>query len=294
MLARILYSDLAGLFMLIASIPMLALGIAGITVAKSGSASSKVVSSVLFGIAVATDVILTSIDSLWEISGLTDSQVLWGAGAALQMALYMIAWNCIRQRSVWVNVAAGGTAIILGVLWRLAVSFVSDLWFPADAVRTGPAADFYSVFIYLIWVGLAFVGLLLMHFLGKAFTRPSAMPVVGGNQEPHPIGPADPRWDTSTHNTDCGVVAVSDGYTPKTLPAQTKTNTLAIVSLITAFFISIVAVITGHMALKQIERSGEQGRGLALTGLVIGYLGLVSGLVMVVVALSGMASVYSY
>ena len=71
---------------------------------------------------------------------------------------------------------------------------------------------------------------------------------------------------------------------------QTKTNTLAIVSLITAFLISIVAVITGHIALKQIDQTGEQGRGLALAGLIIGYIGLVSGLIYFITTVAAFAS----
>lgn len=61
-----------------------------------------------------------------------------------------------------------------------------------------------------------------------------------------------------------------------------KTNTLAIVSLISAivgfvlipFVPSIVAVITGHMSLGQIKRTGEQGRGLGLAGTIIGWVGV--------------------
>ena len=62
-------------------------------------------------------------------------------------------------------------------------------------------------------------------------------------------------------------------------PAAPKTNVLAIVSLVSAFFISLVAIITGHIALSQIKKTGEQGRGLAIAGLVLGYLGLVAGII---------------
>lgn len=50
------------------------------------------------------------------------------------------------------------------------------------------------------------------------------------------------------------------------------TNTLAIVSLVSSFFVGLAGVITGHIALSQIKRTGEEGRGLAIAGLVIGYL----------------------
>lgn len=79
-----------------------------------------------------------------------------------------------------------------------------------------------------------------------------------------------------------------------TPPQQAKTNTLAIVSLVSAFLISIVAVITGHMALKQIELTGEQGRGLAIAGLILGYIGLAAGLIYFIVAMSSLAALTSY
>ena len=67
--------------------------------------------------------------------------------------------------------------------------------------------------------------------------------------------------------------------------ASMQTNTLAVVSLVTAigsflahiipfvggFTLSVVAIITGHMARGQIKKTGEQGSGLALAGLIIGY-----------------------
>lgn len=66
-------------------------------------------------------------------------------------------------------------------------------------------------------------------------------------------------------------------------PASSKTNVLAIVSLVSAFFISLVAIITGHIALNQIKKTGEQGRGLAIAGLILGYVGLVAGIIFAIV-----------
>jgi hypothetical protein len=70
-------------------------------------------------------------------------------------------------------------------------------------------------------------------------------------------------------------------YSP--MQQEPRYNVLAIVSFISAFFISLVAVITGHMALGQIKRTGEKGRGLAIAGVIIGYVGLVGGLLAIVV-----------
>lgn len=82
-----------------------------------------------------------------------------------------------------------------------------------------------------------------------------------------------------------GSAPAYDAGTPSyaAAPSGQKTNVLAIVSLVSAFFISIVAIITGHIALSQIKKTGEQGRGLAIAGLIIGYVGLVIGIIVAIV-----------
>src|SRR3979411_1452465 len=65
------------------------------------------------------------------------------------------------------------------------------------------------------------------------------------------------------------------------LPAPT--NTLAIVSLASGVLCwvvvpvigAIVAVVTGHLAKREIRRTGEQGDMLATVGLILGYVHLV-------------------
>jgi hypothetical protein len=74
------------------------------------------------------------------------------------------------------------------------------------------------------------------------------------------------------------------GYGQQNGPA--KYNVLAIVSFVSAFFISLVAIITGHIALSQIKRTGEQGRALAIWGLVLGYLGLLAGIIALVLVIA--------
>jgi Domain of unknown function (DUF4190) len=64
-------------------------------------------------------------------------------------------------------------------------------------------------------------------------------------------------------------------------PATRPTNGLAIAALvcgIAAFGTGITflpAIICGHLARGQIRRTGEQGDGLALAGLILGYVGAV-------------------
>ena len=58
-----------------------------------------------------------------------------------------------------------------------------------------------------------------------------------------------------------------------------RNNRLAVASLVlSALWLfglgSLLGVVLGHIALRQIEASGERGRGLAIGGLVRGYLAL--------------------
>jgi uncharacterized membrane protein len=75
---------------------------------------------------------------------------------------------------------------------------------------------------------------------------------------------------------------------PQVYPA---TNGLAVASFVAgllwlAWFGSIVAVILGHVALRQIKQSGgrETGNGLAIAGLVLGYMGVATLLLFLAVA----------
>jgi hypothetical protein len=73
------------------------------------------------------------------------------------------------------------------------------------------------------------------------------------------------------------------GYAP--------TNGLAIASLVCGlvqflgFWIvtGIPAIIMGHIARRRIKLSGEQGDGMALAGLILGYIGLVLGIIFVII-----------
>jgi hypothetical protein len=50
-----------------------------------------------------------------------------------------------------------------------------------------------------------------------------------------------------------------------------RTNTLAVIAFVAAFLQPIAAIITGHIALRQLKTSGEAGRDLAKAGLILGY-----------------------
>ena len=55
-------------------------------------------------------------------------------------------------------------------------------------------------------------------------------------------------------------------------PAAKPTNTLAIIALIGAFVFPLAGIICGHIALGQIQRTGEGGQPLALWGTILGYV----------------------
>ncbi|TVQ34297.1 MAG: DUF4190 domain-containing protein [Wenzhouxiangella sp.] len=79
--------------------------------------------------------------------------------------------------------------------------------------------------------------------------------------------------------------------------AAPQNSTLAIVSLIFGVLAwtflpvigNIVAIITGHLARSEIRDSqgALQGDGLALAGLILGYLGLLLGVMVVLLIIFG-------
>lgn len=60
---------------------------------------------------------------------------------------------------------------------------------------------------------------------------------------------------------------------------EPKTNTLAIVGFVLSFLLNIVGAIISLVALSQIKKSGEKGRGLAIAGAIIGFIGFVLSII---------------
>ena len=88
--------------------------------------------------------------------------------------------------------------------------------------------------------------------------------------------PTHVRLPVRPHGAPYGAAPGYGGY------SGARTNSLAIISFIASlvgmfvipFLASVAAVITGHMSLGQIKRTGEGGRGLALAGTIIGWVGV--------------------
>lgn len=69
------------------------------------------------------------------------------------------------------------------------------------------------------------------------------------------------------------------GYTMNGQPiyqqsAPPRTNVFAVLALVLGIFTGLFGIIFGHVALSQIKRTGELGSGMALAGLIIGYVWL--------------------
>ncbi len=75
--------------------------------------------------------------------------------------------------------------------------------------------------------------------------------------------------------------------------AGRRTNSLAIAALCCAVgqliagpFAGIAAIVLGAMSLNQIRQSGEEGRGMAITGLVLGIVGTVLAVFLLIFVLA--------
>lgn len=89
-----------------------------------------------------------------------------------------------------------------------------------------------------------------------------------------------------------GTVAPYQPYYPPAVPVP-PTSGLAIGSLVcgiaeifTLGFAAIPAVILGHLARAQIKQTGERGDGMAVAGLILGYMAIV-GWVLVLMVIAG-------
>jgi len=91
-----------------------------------------------------------------------------------------------------------------------------------------------------------------------------------------------PRAATIGDMSDYSQIPAPAPAYQNTYALQQKTNVLAIISLIAAFVMPLAAIITGHIALSQIRRTGEQGEGLAKAGLILGYVFVALGVLLVI------------
>lgn len=106
--------------------------------------------------------------------------------------------------------------------------------------------------------------------------------------------PAPQSNNTQSYNTQSyEAQPAAQSYPPQPAAPRTAlsttmahTNTFAVIAVILAFIQPIAGIIFGHMAMGQIKRNGDSGRGLALTGLILGYIYLAFIVIFVVLYVS--------
>jgi peptidyl-prolyl cis-trans isomerase B (cyclophilin B) len=80
---------------------------------------------------------------------------------------------------------------------------------------------------------------------------------------------------------------------PQFVPVSNKTNGMAIAALVVSLICCApLGVIFGHLAISQINKTCEGGRGLAVAGLVIGYIGCALGILYMIVVAGAASSGY--
>lgn len=81
------------------------------------------------------------------------------------------------------------------------------------------------------------------------------------------------EYDTDEKSADKPAEKAPAAKATKAKYDFSKLNTLAVVSAATAAtgFGAVAAVITGHVSLAQIKKTGENGRGWAIAGVAAGY-----------------------
>ena len=86
------------------------------------------------------------------------------------------------------------------------------------------------------------------------------------DQHPYPVNHQNPYPQPGDY-PQAGPPA---GYHPPY--THPETNIFAILAIVLAFFTGILGIVFGHIARHQIKRTGQAGNGLALAGLIVGYV----------------------
>ena len=112
---------------------------------------------------------------------------------------------------------------------------------------------------------------------------PTCGMAVGSTAAPAPAAPAVQAAPVAPNQVPQEPAPV---YQPAYTPAPISTNGLAIASMVLGLTgVSIVALVLGYIARKQIRQSNgrQEGSGFATAGIVLGWIGTVLGTIVVIV-----------
>jgi hypothetical protein len=102
----------------------------------------------------------------------------------------------------------------------------------------------------------------------------SAAPPSPGQQPPYGYAPPPPPGYGPGYGQQPGYgppPGYGPGYGPQFYGPR-QTNTMAILALVLAFVAAPAGIVLGIIARKQIRRTGEEGDGLALAGIIVGSI----------------------
>lgn len=178
--------------------------------------------------------------------------------------LFVVAWGISRRRHpLWL--VGLGPALIVSVL--LAWAYDSGTFW--DALGEG-AIWFFSAAAWYAVIGLGCVACWGFDVVGPSFS---------------PAAPAAPQLSAP--------FASAQAFGAPGYHLAAPMNSMAIVALVSSLVFAPLGIVFGHIALSQLKHSREDGKGLAIAGVVIGYVGtaiFVLALIFYVVLLSALSS----
>lgn len=180
--------------------------------------------------------------------GLSQAAGLAGGGAfffqGISLSVVVVAWLFVRQRS-------GLTYLVVPLVFILS-TLLSAIPFPPSWGAGSPAATagFLASWILLIGGSTSLARYVVEPRITAARSRS--------------------RVDVSSPTTGVG--------------AEQRLSVYAVLSLVFAFVVAPLGVVFGHVALVEIRRTQDRGRGLAIAGLVIGYAWTLGIILIVVIA----------
>ncbi len=184
---------------------------------------------------------------------------IWFVGLLVPLVLGIV----LLGRSWWQSLDSGIAGITLWLQWVTTVGLGCAACWGVDALAAVSATN-----------------------AAAPAAQPATVPTVAPTSSPA----AQPPTESNSYAVPPSNAAYA---TAGPYPPVQKTNSMAIAALVSSLVLSPLGIVFGHISLSQIKRTNEDGRGLAIAGLVIGYVGTAIAatyLIIVLVAISSFKS----
>lgn len=217
--------------------------------------------------------------------GRLDPTGSWPLTAVLFAVAGAATWLLVRNRHPLVFLVVLPVAGLVGLAQLvLFVPMVTGL-----LTAIGPEA---SALVWSAWT-IVFIVVRIAVFSGAARLDARVTPAAAVRAERRAAERAAAGRPAAGGTQPADTVATGAERPPAaTVSLPGRTNTLAVLALVFGLLGSgVVPVVLGHVALAQIRRTGESGRGMAVAGLVLGYVALGAGLLLLIVYAVTIASI---